>query len=69
MEIPWTQALLVSAVGFGSVFALLALLAVIVQITGHIINRLPPRKITPTVDEIGSQSPEARRHWRGTGGS
>jgi Na+-transporting methylmalonyl-CoA/oxaloacetate decarboxylase gamma subunit len=67
MEILWTQALLVSLVGFGSVFALLALLAVIVEITGRIISGFSHQKTTPAAGETGREDAEIRQQQR-TGG-
>jgi Na+-transporting methylmalonyl-CoA/oxaloacetate decarboxylase gamma subunit len=66
VEIVWTQALLVSLVGFGSVFALLALLAVIVEITGRIFKLLPPERATPSGDS-GDERAEITHEQRGGG--
>ena len=44
MDIPWGQAVQVGGVGFGMVFALLIILAVIVWLTGVVLNKTSIRK-------------------------
>ena len=39
MEVPWGQAVQVGGVGFGMVFALLIILAVMVWLTGLVITK------------------------------
>ncbi len=44
MAVPWGQAIQVGGVGFGVVFALLIILAVVIRLTGVILNRIDIRK-------------------------
>ena len=50
MAVPWEQAIQVGGVGFGMVFALLIILAVVIRLTGVILNRIDIRK-SKTGDE------------------
>ena len=50
MAVPWGQAIQVGGVGFGVVFALLIILAVVIRLTGVILNRIDIRK-SETGDE------------------
>ncbi len=40
MEIPWGQAVQVGGVGFGMVFALLIILAIVIWLTGVILSKI-----------------------------
>ena len=40
MEVPWGQALQVGGVGFGMVFALLIMLAIIIWLTGLVLSKI-----------------------------
>ena len=40
MEVPWGQAIQVGGVGFGMVFALLIILAVIIWLTGLVLSKM-----------------------------
>ena len=40
MEVPWGQAVQVGGVGFGMVFALLIILAVIIWLTGLVLSKI-----------------------------
>jgi len=44
MEVPWGQALQVGGVGFGTVFALLIILAVIIWLTGLVLSKISVAK-------------------------
>ena len=44
MEIPWGQAIQVGGVGFGTVFALLIILAVVIWLTGLVLNKISTAK-------------------------
>ena len=44
MAVPWEQAIQVGGVGFGMVFVLLIILAVVIWLTGVILNRIDIRK-------------------------
>ena len=50
MSVPWEQAVQVGGVGFGMVFALLIILAVVIWLTGLILN-----KISAVRDENGDE--------------
>ncbi len=50
MAVPWEQAIQVGGVGFGMVFVLLIILAVVIWLTGVILNRIDIRK-SETGDE------------------
>jgi len=39
MGVPWGQAALVGGVGFGMVFALLIILAIVIWLTGLVVNK------------------------------
>ena len=40
MSVPWEQAFQVGGVGFGMVFILLIILAVVIRLTGLILNKI-----------------------------
>ena len=40
MDVPWEQALQVGGVGFGMVFALLVVLAIVIWITGRVFGKV-----------------------------
>ncbi len=40
MEVPWGQAVQVGGVGFGMVFVLLVILAVIIWLTGLVLSKI-----------------------------
>ena len=40
MEVPWGQAVQVGGVGFGTVFALLIILAIVIWLTGLVVNKI-----------------------------
>ena len=40
MEVPWGQAVQVGGVGFGMVFALLVMLAIIIWLTGLVLSKI-----------------------------
>jgi len=44
MEILWGQAIQVGGVGFGMVFALLIILAIVVWLTGLVLGKISPSK-------------------------
>ena len=50
MEVPWGQALQVGGIGFGMVFALLIILAVVLWLTGLVLNKISAGK-SETSDE------------------
>jgi len=44
MTIPWDQAIQVGGVGFGMVFVLLIILAVVIWLTGLVLNKISTDK-------------------------
>jgi len=50
MEVPWGQAAQIGGVGFGTVFALLIILAIIIWLTGLVLG-----KISASRSETNSQ--------------
>ena len=44
MEVPWGQAAEIGVVGFGTVFALLIILAIIIWLTGLVLGKISAGK-------------------------
>ncbi len=44
MEVPWGQAVQVGGVGFGMVFALLIILAIVIWLTGLVVSKISAGK-------------------------
>ena len=44
MEVPWAQAIQIGGVGFGTVFALLIILALVIWLTGLVLGKISMRK-------------------------
>jgi len=44
MEVPWGEALQVGGIGFGTVFALLIILAVVIWLTGLVLGKISAGK-------------------------
>jgi len=44
MEVPWGQAVQIAGVGFGTVFALLIILAIIIWLTGLVLGKISAGK-------------------------
>ncbi len=44
MEVPWGEAAQIGGVGFGTVFALLIILAIVIWLTGLVLNKVSPSK-------------------------
>jgi len=44
MEVPWAEALQVGGIGFGTVFALLIILAVVIWLTGLVLGKISAGK-------------------------
>ena len=53
MEVPWGQAVQVGGVGFGMVFALLIILAVVIWLTGLVLSKISTGK-SETSDKKGA---------------
>ena len=53
MEIPWGQAIQVGGIGFGMVFALLVILAVVIWLTGMIHNKIGVSKSETSEEQEG----------------
>jgi len=54
MEVQWGQALQVGGVGFGMVFALLIILAVIIWLTGLVLSKISGAKGEADTKEKGA---------------
>ena len=44
MEVPWAQAIQIGGVGFGTVFALLIILALVIWLTGLVLGKISAGK-------------------------
>ena len=53
MAIPWDQAIQVGGVGFGMVFALLIIIAVIIWLTGLVLGKLSLNKNEADINKKG----------------
>ncbi len=53
MAVPWGQALQVGGVGFGMVFALLIILAVVIKLTGLVVSKISAAKSETGDEEKG----------------
>ena len=53
MAIPWGQAIQVGGVGFGMVFLLLIILAVVISLTGLVLNKISAAKSETGDEEKG----------------
>jgi len=53
MEVPWGQAVQVGGVGFGTVFALLIILAVVIWLTGLVVSKISAGKAEADTEKKG----------------
>lgn len=53
MEVPWGQAVQVGGVGFGTVFALLIILAVVIWLTGLVLTKISAGKSEADIKKKG----------------